>query len=214
MKVFPVYYFPPVSWFAAAVREQDIVLDVWEHFRKQHLYNRMRIMTSNKILKITIPVRKAKEHTPVCRREISYDWNWQREHWVSLTSAYRSSPYFEFYEDFLEGLFTERRESLLDLNLAAIDVVREALGLDFRYRLSDSYRDGSAYEKDYRGAFDPKGVHLPPGYQPQPYQQVFGDEFAQDLSIIDMMCCLGPRSGQVLKESWKAESGGSAGGFS
>lgn len=214
MKIFPVYYFPPVSWFVAAEHEGEIVLEGWEHYRKQQLYNRARIMTANKVLKITIPIRKAKEHTAVCKREISYDWNWPREHWVSITSAYRSSPYFEYYEDQLEPLFTVRRSSLLELNLAIIDVVRSALGLTFKYTLSEKYADSSHYTRDYRQVFDHKGEQLPDWFEAVPYQQVFGDRFEPDLSILDLLCCMGPAAVQVLGEGWKAESEGRAGGFS
>ena len=212
MKIFPVYYFPPVSWFAAAEQEGDIILEVWEHYRKQQLYNRARINTANKVLKITIPIRKAKEHTPVCKREISYDWNWPREHWVSITSAYRSSPYFEFYEDQLEPLFTERRSSLLDLNLAIIDTLRDALGLTFTYKLSERYHGESHYERDYRRSFHHNGEVLPEWFEAVPYQQVFGEDFVPDLSILDLLCCMGPAGVQVLKEGWKAESEGRANG--
>lgn len=214
MKIFPVYYFPPVSWFVAAEHEGKIILEAWEHYRKQQLYNRTRIMTANKVLKITIPIRKAKEHTALCKREISYDWNWPREHWTSITSAYRSSPYFEFYEDQLEPLFTERRTSLMELNLAIIDVVRSAMGLSFTYELSEAYRGEDHYARDYRRAFDHKGEQLPAWFHAEPYQQVFGEEFTPDLSILDLLCCNGPAGVQVLKEGWKAESEGRAMGFS
>lgn len=214
MKIFPVYYFPPISWFAAAVAEKEIVLEAHEHYRKQKLYNRARIMTANKVLKISMPIRKAKEHTPVSKRVISYDWNWPREHWVSLTSAYRSSPYFEYYEDLLEPFFKQPGDSLLEHNVAIIEAIRKALDLDFEYRLSERFLGSEQYERDYRQAFDPKGLEFPDWYAPVPYQQVFGESFVPDLSILDLMCCMGPASGQVLKEVWKAESEGSVKGFS
>ncbi|MFT6931132.1 MAG: hypothetical protein ACJAQ7_002631, partial [Sediminicola sp.] len=33
-------------------------------------------------------------------------YHWQRQHWRTLETAYRSSPFFEFYEDDLVELYT------------------------------------------------------------------------------------------------------------
>lgn len=202
MKIFPVYYFPPVSWFAAALHSGEIVLEQWEHYKKQHYFNRMQILTPGKVLKLSIPVRKAKEYTPLLHRTISYDWSWRKDHWKSLESAYRSSPYFEYYEDRFAPIFAEETTSLIELNLKILTQLREALAIDIQWEMSTAFHGSEHYEQDCRTAFDAKRQRLPEWFKPAPYQQVFGEEFVPDLSIFDLLCNCGPESVRILRESY------------
>ena len=45
--------------------------------------------------------------------KISNDTNWKSINWKSIESAYRTSPYFEYYEDELKPLFRSEEENLL-----------------------------------------------------------------------------------------------------
>lgn len=201
MKIFPVYYFPPVSWFAAAIHEQAIVLEKWQYYRKQHYFNRMEIKTPDKVLRLSIPIQKAAEHTPIGQRTIAHDWNWRHDHWKSIESALRSSPYFEYFESRIAALYEEPVDSLFDLNLAIITMVRDALRLDIQWTISEQYRATTDYTADYREAFDPKGGQMPPWFKAKTYPQVFGDVFSPDLSILDLMCNKGPETERILRES-------------
>ncbi|HHG86701.1 MAG TPA: hypothetical protein ENJ82_18275 [Bacteroidetes bacterium] len=202
MKIFPVYYFPPVSWFAAALHAGEIVLENWEHYKKQQYFNRMNILTPGKVLKLSIPVRKAKEYTPLVHRTISYDWTWRKDHWKSLESAYRSSPYFEYYENRFAPFFSGETESLSELNLLILEQLREALAIDLEWKMSDSFHGSAYYSVDYRQEFDSKRERWPSWFHPAPYQQVFGNEFVPDLSIFDLLCNCGPESVRILRESY------------
>ncbi len=206
MNVFPIYYFPPVSWFAAAAQERVLLLETQEYYKKQNYFNRMRILSSNRVLTLSIPIRKAKENTIICKREIFFDGKWMRDHWVSLISAYRSSPYFEFYEDYFEPFFKEKRTSLVDHNLAIIKVLREILQLDFEIQLTDSFHSSGHYQTDYRRAFNSKGPTQADWFTSSPYLHVFGDTFHPDLSVLDLLFNLGPASSVYLNNSFKGIS--------
>jgi WbqC-like protein family len=206
MKIFPVYSFPSVSWFAAALREQTIILERWQYYRKQHFFNRMEIKTPDKVLRMSIPIQHAGEHTPLGLRTIAHDWNWRSDHWKSIESALRSSPYFEFFESRIEPFYSEPWDSLFDFNLAIITMVRDALKLDIQWTISEQFHPPSYYTADYREAFSPKGGYMPPWFQPKSYLQVFGDVFSPDLSIIDLMCNKGPETERILRESFDSGS--------
>lgn len=205
MNVFPVYYFPPISWFVAAAQESTVLLEAHEFYKKQQYFNRMRVMTSNKILDLSIPVVKARENTAIGKREVFFDGKWMHDHWVSLTSAYRSSPYFEFYEDHFEPFFKEKTPSLFERNLDIIKMLREVLQLEFEIELTDSFKGSEQYEIDYRRAFSPKSTTSSDWFDPQPYLHVFGEKFHPDLSIMDLICNQGPASGVYLKQAFKKE---------
>jgi hypothetical protein len=202
MDIFPVYYFPPVAWFAAAAHTPHFVAEQWVHYRKQQYYNRTCIKTPDKTLILSIPVKKAVEQTPLCKREIAYDWRWQHDHWKSLESAYRSAPYFEYYEEGIRDFFEEQPASLLDYNLRITKHMSDLLELDLSWQLSDAYHGAEHYGRDFRDAFPTKDDALPAEFVPQPYPQVFGEDFSPNLSILDLLFNKGPESKSLLKSSW------------
>lgn len=204
MKIFPIYYFPPVSWFSAAIQQPTILLEAHIHYRKQQYFNRARIKGPNKIQNLSIPIVRTSENTPFHLREISYTEDWQKQHWKSLEAAYRSSAYFEYYEDDLAEILEQRFPTLQELNLAVLDMLISRLQLALEYTLSDHYEEPAFYTADYRQAFDGRGNQLPDWFNPIEYRQVFPD-FEADLSIIDLMCNMGPETVSILRQGFKTE---------
>lgn len=205
MKIFPVYYFPPVSWFAAAIRTEDLILEAHIHYRKQQYFNRTRIRGANKVQNLSIPIVRTSENTPFHLRQISYAEDWQKLHWKSFEAAYRSSPYFEFYEDQIVSVFEDKFEKLIDLNMHLLGQLKKMLQLDGEWTLSEKYEDADFYEEDYRQAFDGRGNKLPEWFEPVEYRQVFPG-FEGNLSITDLIFNMGPESLGVLRKCWKPVS--------
>ena len=100
-------YFPDILSFAAMVQADTIMLEVSENYQKQSYRTRMYIATSNGRLLLNIPVlhSKKKERKKIEDTYIENSFLWQRQHWRSLVIAYRTSPFFEFYEDDIYPLF-------------------------------------------------------------------------------------------------------------
>ncbi len=202
MKVFPVFYFPPISWFSALLGEKEVLFEQHNHYRKQGFLNRMRIQGANQIMNLSIPIRRRGENVPLFQSQISYDQDWQRDQWKGLLSAYRNSPFFEYYEHLLEPFFQSRETSLLQHNLNILSVILPALEIEVKFNLSDSYVEETGVDADYRNAFDSSGLKLPDWFEPQPYVQVFRN-FEPDLSIIDLLCNEGPAAPEILALSRK-----------
>ena len=104
--IFPLFYLFPVSYFSALeANDFNFLLEKHEHFPKQTYRNRTRISSPNGSLDLYVPVVKgSKVHTVYKDVKISYDFKWQRLHWLSLQNCYRNSAYFEYYEDELAKL--------------------------------------------------------------------------------------------------------------
>jgi hypothetical protein len=55
--------------------------------------------------------------------EISYQQRWQHQHWIALTSAYKRTPYFDYYADFFRPFYEKETKFLVDLNESLHEVI-------------------------------------------------------------------------------------------
>src|SRR5690606_2639334 len=116
--ILPACYLPPVSYFRTIqIHPTNFLVEKCEHYPKQTYRNRASIYSANGKLDLIIPIQKGKHgHTKMQDVKISYEWDWQRLHWMSLQTAYRRSAYFEYYEDDFAPFYHQRKEWLLDYN--------------------------------------------------------------------------------------------------
>jgi len=193
--IFPLFYLPPVSYFGA-LKEHGFhfLIENHEHFPKQTYRNRAEIASPNGTLVLTLPVIKgSKNHTPVRDVKISYDSRWQRLHWLSLQTCYRSAAYFEFYEDSLAAFYEKKYTFLFDFNLELLHWLFTQMKIHPAYDLTVSYEKDIPAVADYRDHFNKKST---PRRDMKPYFQVFSDRnaFISDLSVADLLFNQGPQS--------------------
>src|SRR6476469_6603811 len=101
-------YFPSVSQFAAIAQATEITFEMDDNFQKQTNRNRMYIYSPNGIQLLNIPVMHSRNHhQKTCDVRIEKAFDWQKQHFKSLEAAYRSSPFFEYFEDAIMPIFTK-----------------------------------------------------------------------------------------------------------
>ncbi|AFD06903.1 WbqC family protein [Solitalea canadensis] len=200
--ILPSCYLPPISWFSALVQHTGTVkIEKFEHFPKQTYRNRAHIYSPNGLLSMSIPVIKgSKNHTKLKDVKISYDANWQKIHWKSLESGYRSSSFFEYYEDDIRPFYEKKTEFLLDYNEGLLNFLFKSLKLDKNYEFTSSYELYDEPIKDYREVISPKKLPL---YSTEAYYQVFStaNGFIADLSIVDVLFNHGNRAMDIIRKS-------------
>ena len=179
-------YFPSISHYVAMVQSDAITFELEDNFQKQTNRNRMYIYSPNGLQMLNIPIKHSKEaHQRTKDVKIEYDFNWQKQHFKSLDAAYRSSPYFEYFEDDFQPLFEKKHEFLIDLNFKAMEIISKCIGIPLVYNQTLEYFSNSEEHLDFRHLEKKKkDVSLF-----SEYTQVFDDKhgFINNLSILDLL---------------------------
>ncbi len=200
-------YFPPLQYFTRLVQFEKVYLEQFENFTKQTYRNRCEILGANGPVSLVVPVVKGRgKKIKIKDLLISYDTDWQRNHWRTIFSAYNSSPFFEFYKDDIYPFFEKRRKFLFDLNLAILETLCDLLEIEHNLVLTANFEEVPGKTLNFREAISPKKQKtLPdPQFQPQEYTQVFSEKFGfvPNLSILDLLFNEGPNSYNVLQKSF------------
>lgn len=190
-------YFGNIEFFHRFLNEENIVFEIHETFPKQTYRNRTRILGANGVMDLSIPVKKpfgSKSKTNQIL--IDYSVNWQQIHWKSIESAYKNSPFFEYYSDTIKELLMQKDDLLIVKNEKLHHHICELLGIESNYELSSNYIVDEI-QKDYRTSISPKIESV---FQHESYIQVFQDrtEFKPNLSILDLLFNEGPNSVSFL----------------
>jgi hypothetical protein len=197
--IFPLFYLPPVEYISRlAACNREIRIDACEHFPKQTYRNRAGIGGPNGRLDLVVPViRGSKVHTRIKDVRISNEFRWQRQHWMSLQTAYRRSSWFEFYEDQFAPFYEKPFGFLFDYNEALLKMLLPLLKLNVTYAYTEEYARPGDVAEDYRESIHPKRESAP---AVKPYFQLFGDRngFIPNLSVVDLLFSQGPNSHQFL----------------
>ena len=192
-------YFPSISQFASMVQADSITLEMEDNFQKQTNRNRMYIYSPNGIQMLNIPVKHSKEnHQKTKDVKIEDAFDWQKQHFKSLEAAYRTSPFFEYFEDDLAPIFQKKHTFLMDLNLEALDIVANCLGFDLKYAKTEEYFHETTDFSDFRHLANGKKDTL----QFEPYTQVFEEKhgYLNNLSILDLLFNEGRYAVEYLKK--------------
>jgi len=193
--VFPVFYFGPVEYFAHLNRHEKVVFDQHEQFKKQSFRNRATVLGPNGCFNMLVPVHQ-RNHSAMTEVIIAEEEKWRKLHQKTLSSFYRNSSYFEYYEHHLDDFYTKDFKNLFELNLESTLLASKLLGMEFEFELSNSYFK-SEEEFDFREHIHPKKKSTGTF---ESYHQVFQDRlpFQENLSILDLIFNLGPKAKNYL----------------
>ena len=139
MMTLPTAYLAPEEWYrlwhegkCRTTRDSigaspTVQIEVMESFPKQTYRNRCTITTPDGPLTLTVPVKHSERKQLTRDVEISYQNHWQHQHWIALVSAYKRTPYFDYYMDYFRPFYEKETKFLLDLNEGLHEVIQTLL---------------------------------------------------------------------------------------
>ena len=194
MSLFIPTYFSPISQYAAISKAKEIVFEKHDNYQKQSYRNRCYIYNGSGKQLLSVPVKNTNKNGRKKTKDtlVENDFPWQDQHFKSLQTAYRVSPYFEFFEDDIAPIFEKKYTFLHDVNLDTFSFIADALQLETNFRFTDVY-DLNPEIEDFRMLADKN--HQPKKLV-EPYVQMFDDKhgFIPNLSILDLLFMEGPNA--------------------
>lgn len=212
-------YFPPIEYLAAIANEcrfnpgmtevepAVVYIEACEHYVKQSWRNRCRFYAADGAQTLNFPVCHEDFGKPISQMRIDWKTDWLTRHERAIISAYRTSPYFEYYQDELFAILDSRPELMLDFNTQILKFFLRKTGIPADIRFTSEWEavtiEGHKVT-DLREAIHPKrpnSILKDLGLE-RPYWQVFSPKygFIPGLSIMDLLFNEGPDSICYLKE--------------
>lgn len=196
MILYPTY-FSPIVQFVALSQSNEVLFEVEDNYQKQTYRNRCYIFGPQGKQLLNIPVqhdnsRKTKDI------KIDTSFNWYKQHCKSIQFAYRSSPFFEFYEEEIINIFDKIPLFLIDFNFKCLDKILDLLDLKIPYSLTNQYVKNYTNIIDARSLVEAKTNHF---FKLDKYFQVFSNNFGfiGNLSILDLLFMEGPNAINYLE---------------
>lgn len=195
-------YFGSIDQYAFIAQSNDFVMEKEDNYQKQTYRTRQYIYGANGKLLLNVPIKhrenKSDKHQKYKDIRIENAFKWQRLHWKSLEAAYRTSPFFEFYEDEFVVLFENKASFLMDFNLKCMQIVFDCLNLDFEFEFTEEFKLTTESYDDQRHLVNSKRKQKA---ELEEYIQVFQSKFGYipNLSILDLLFNKGPSAVDYLQ---------------
>ena len=204
------HYLPSIAYFAAIHQASEVVLEKHEHYVKQSYRNRCHIVSARGKETLIVPLTSKHGKVSISEVRIDYSQKWLNNHWRTIRSAYGKAPFFEHYSDELEGRLFKRTTFLYDLTHDLLSLCLKWLKWEITIKESEKFeKTPSASVFDLRSALNVKDdANLSQFYLPATYRQVFGNTFVANVSVIDLIFCMGPEAPAIIRASTPGKASG------
>lgn len=199
-------HFPPIQYLSKIIDLEEITIEARESYQKQSYRNRFRVSAANGPIDLIIPLLKGwSSGQKIKDVKLDYSNGWNKVHRKTILSAYKHSPFYEFYIDDLSHFWEKKWRYLFDINMETLICIFGFLGLDIKICESEDFLK-PASDLDLRYLIHPKKfLELDPDFEVVEYTQNFSDryDFIPNLSILDLLFQTGPDALSIIRRSKK-----------
>lgn len=188
-------YLPSVEFFAHWLHCEALLVEKYEHYQKRTWRNKTGILGQQGLQLLSIPLQKGKnQHMPITDVKIAYDTSWERNHMHSIRTAYGKTAFFNEFENDIESIYKNKYTFLWDLNLQFMQWVTSYFPGEWKIEYTQTYQAIPSSEiSDLRHGI-PAGIASVGAARIPEYEQIhrFSNSHLPNLSILDVLCHLGP----------------------
>ena len=227
-------YFPWLGYMDRMARADLFVVLDHVQFERRNYQNRTSILLEGEPKWLTVPVVQLSQKERITEKRVDNSEGgsrlWGPTHFETLRYAYRKAPFFDLYAPRLQEILEAQWESLVDLNLATLDFLRDAFEIRTPLRRSSQMRaEGARSElllnlcreaspsstffgglggsRRYldQAAFASAGIGVRWQELSHPvYPQCGGGAFQPGLTSLDILFNVGPRARELVWETASA----------
>ncbi len=190
-------YLPPVEYIYLMMASGRVLIEKYENYVKQTYRNRCIIAGPNGKQTLVVPVLHGNtSKSQIAITEIDYSKRWIPVHLGAIESAYRNSPYYDYYSDAIFMAISKKYRFLIDLNMDLLNTLTTFLSISSPVEFTTAYIKQCDNTEDFRYILSPKSKSPVTGFEAEPYQQVFYERngFLPNLSVLDLLFNTGPGS--------------------
>jgi hypothetical protein len=125
------YFVPYLGYFSLLKHtDQFVLLDTVQYIRHGWIDRNRIIKPGEGWQYIKVPLRKHSRSTTIANVSINNEQDWRARICGQLQHYKKKAPYFKQVRNLVEDLFAEEYDSIVDLDLAALETVCRYLGID------------------------------------------------------------------------------------
>lgn len=198
--MFDLQYFGNIIYYSTLLKSKTILFSPKIRFQKGWFNNKCSIVSSTGLLKLSVPLSKGRnQKNSLSQIKIAYEQDWRKQHLKAIKTCYSNSPFFDYYFQNFESLFSKKYENLFDLNFAIIEMTFKILKMDNEIKISENeellnFPFCSKVDNMFHEQLENNVIK---------YSQVFENKlgFILNASVIDIIFNLGPLAKEKLSSN-------------
>lgn len=208
-------YFPGHAYIGLLLQVDRFYLADTFEYSRQSYHNRAKLRNPNGWQWITVPLGWGQSTAPLNEVEVQENPVWMQKHWRAIMYNYRSTPYFEYYEDRFRPFFENEWDILGEVTSSSIELVCRLLEIDTELiRLSRQSNPPQTFEAAWERVGDGELVSLEDTaeynrqfvsdlrvlrFEELEYRQNFPG-FEPGMSVLDMLFNYGPETVSLIRQ--------------
>jgi WbqC-like protein family len=196
VQIFEIQYFGPITAFSALIKCKNVELSLCEVSQKMSFRNRCQVLGAQGVINLSVPLAGGRDKVRLTKHvEIDYSRRWQMDHWRTLTSCYNNSPFFYHYAEGLHKVIFTVCKYLWELDYATTQWALRQLKWEGQIHTETNVNMVGETKTLPATVWKPANRSMA---KIPVYPQVFNLPFERNLSIIDLLCNLGPETKKYL----------------